>query len=139
MSQKSDLEGVINFLRGGFDTAPETRRKKSAPDPTPENVELKGLQSPGGAGANDDETSSYKSAAPSAAPTRTSVERGDERRVVKYVPRESCFSLDRLYTVVETNQNLQVENSNGIKYSSETHNPPRNKTNRALTSSSLSR
>lgn len=52
MSQMSEPEGVNNFP-----------------------------QAPGGAGANNDETSSNKSAAP----TRASVERSDERRVVKYV------------------------------------------------------
>lgn len=58
MSQMSEPEGINNFP-----------------------------QVPGGAGANNDETSSNKSAAP----TRTSVERSDERRVVKYVLGYSYF------------------------------------------------
>ena len=90
MTQKPDLERVLNFLRGdGLDVTPETISAQPAgPDPAPENVELGDLQAPGGSGARDDETSSYQSAVPRAAPERKTTEIGDERRVVKYVPRK---------------------------------------------------
>jgi hypothetical protein len=89
MSQEPDLDGIFNFLRGGgLDT--ETRRNQPVPNPAPENVELGDLQALRTADAKYDETSSYQSAAPE----RTSIEVGDERRVVKYVPRQSRFALD---------------------------------------------
>jgi hypothetical protein len=98
MSQKPDLERVFNFLRGeGLDTTPETWGKQPAPDPAPDNVELRDLPAPGRSGEKDDETSSYESAAPQPAPERTSTEVGDERRVVKYVPKWSCFAFDWLH------------------------------------------
>jgi len=88
ITHMSDLDGVIDFLRRGrLDATPETQCKESAPNPTFENIGLRDLQASGGAVANDDETSSCRSAALSAAPTISSLERGDERRVVKYVPR----------------------------------------------------
>ena len=96
MTQKPDFEIVLNFLRGeSLDVTPETiSAQPAALDPVPENVELGDLRALGGFGAKDDETSSYQSAVPRAAPERRSVEIGDQRRVVKYVQRKFlCLQL----------------------------------------------
>lgn len=118
MSQKPDLERVLNFLTGGeLDTEP--RANQPAPNAAPENVEPGDLQAPRGAEPKDDGSSSHQSVAS----VRISIDGGDERRFVKYVPRQNS------YPGVKTNTNLLVENSTGTKYLYEPHNRHGNKRN----------
>ena len=78
MSQKPDYEGVINFLREGLEPTPGPRPRRTD-TLSAEEIALRELQTSTRRDTNDGETSSTKSAAP----TRTSLEMGEERRVVK--------------------------------------------------------